>query len=91
MNSEKFIDRDLIEEVFEDNPWVYENWYDQEDFEEHLNTLNHHRWYIEKYGFEQWLKKSYPTVYERFLGQYGLELWEMFQYSGFLGGFYFSY
>jgi len=91
MNSEKFIDRDLIEQVFEDNPWVYENWYAQEDFEDNLKTLNHYRWYIEKHGFEQWLKDFYPTVHERFLGQYGLEVWELFQYSGFLGGFDFSY
>jgi len=91
MNSEKFIDRALIEEVFKNDPWVYENWYDQDDFEDNLKLLNFYRWYIVEYGFEQLLKDFYPTVYERFIGQYGLEFWEMFQYTGLLGGLDFSY
>ncbi len=89
------ITKEIIEEVFGDNPWVYQElWNIDSDptFDQKLTEFNARKKFLLDNGIEAFLIRYYGEYgYERFVGQYGVELWELFGQTGTLTGFSYSF
>lgn len=62
----KITRRDITEIFGKENSWVYEKWFNLEDFDENLNQFNDRRQFLKDFGVEAFMSEYYKNAYNRF-------------------------